>query len=401
MALNELQQKAYDEVINGDSKFVVLLGQAGSGKSYTTSEIIRNWNGSIAITATTNKAAEVLSQMSEQCATTTHRQLGFRLTPIDYKQVLHQVREPKVADLVIVEEISMLPKVLYDELTRLVEEGLIRKVLFLGDPLQLPAVSGGLDINSIEGKVIELKQPMRQDPSKKELMNYLKRLRKAIEDGDEEFDPTPDFEDIEVITSHKEFCKLYNECETNKKILAHRNSIVEKYNKHINGGDTFKKGDEVIIDKPLGNNATNGTIVIVNNVEEDNDKFILEVLTPMGEKYTIYHWKANYKLEEKLEEYKNEDNESAYWNLYEMSFRLKHIYSSTIYKSQGSTYDTVFIDATDLVSSYTAEETYYKKPISYDLFLRLLYVAISRMKSKCYLFLGDKREYKYLLKDNK
>ena len=81
----------------------------------------------------------------------------------------------------------------------------------------------------------------------------------------------------------------------------------------------------------------------------------------------------------------------------------KHIYASTIHKAQGMTLDEVFIDATDVFKQLTRKPTKYNnynRPISIEEFLKLMYVAISRMRYKAHLYVGETRNYKYL-KDKK
>ena len=60
---------------------------------------------------------------------------------------------------------------------------------------------------------------------------------------------------------------------------------------------------------------------------------------------------------------------------------LRSVYASTVHKSQGSTYETVFIDLADIGKNYIASDV-----------ARLLYVATSRASKKvvCYGQLPDR-----------
>ena len=138
--LNEKQQIAYEEVIHGTNPIVILLGQGGTGKTYTTAKIIQDYRGSIAVTATTNRAKQVITNMSGMDASTIHSQMGYTMVRSGREEYLSKVREPITADLVIVEEISMLIKPIFDTLMKELSEGKIKKILFLGDPVQLPPI---------------------------------------------------------------------------------------------------------------------------------------------------------------------------------------------------------------------------------------------------------------------
>lgn len=97
------------------------------------------------------------------------------------------------------------------------------------------------------------------------------------------------------------------------------------------------------------------------------------------------------------------DDPDSYWQVSDQYMHPKHIYASTIHKAQGMTLDEVFIDATDVFKQLTRKPTKYNnynRPISIEEFLKLMYVAISRMRYKAHLYVGETRNYKYL-KDKK
>ena len=102
MTLNKQQQEAYNEILYGTTKIVLLLGKAGTGKTYTVSKAIENYQGTIAVTATTNKAKEVLSSMAKIKAYTTHSFAGFTMVRQGRSQYLAPVRDSRYADLVII-----------------------------------------------------------------------------------------------------------------------------------------------------------------------------------------------------------------------------------------------------------------------------------------------------------
>lgn len=403
MTLNKKQQLAYNEVLKGSEPIVVLTGAGGTGKSFTTGMIIRDFVGEVLITATTNKAKDILATMAKERTFTTQSCMGYSMVKRGYDLVLAQVRDPKQGTLLIVDEVSMLPHKVYKTILEQLESGALTKVLFLGDPIQLPAIGRGVDIKAIEGVHIELTKQLRQTNKDKKLTKFLKHLRKAIETGGT-LDSIDDIPSITVHTEHRSFCEAYNKDLGNKKVVAYRNAVVNKYNEYIhNTEELYNAGDEVVIDKPITYNdcmtlATNGEQVLITKVQRHATLpyYILDVVTNIGGVATITAWDNASSLNAYLEELEKSNNYTEYWDTKNNAFNLKHLYACTVHKTQGSTYDTVYIDATDIYAAYEAKPSKWSAPISYDLFLRLLYVSISRMTTHCHIYYGNARNYKYL-----
>lgn len=393
MILNRKQLEVYNWFISGmpkDTRTVLLKGSAGTGKSTVISQIARNFKGSVLLTATTNKAKNNLANVTGMKAFTTHSALGFLMTRNGTEEYLSDINEAKEADLLIVDEVSMLPNQVYQKILK----SSYKYILFVGDECQLPAV--GIKANVVADREIVLTQQMRQSSEDTNLRRYLEKLRESItENKDYSFKenvPT----NIVLYDSHKEFCKEYLKSTKSKRILAYSNKVVESYNLNINQGIRFSIGDLLVLDKPLGK-AKNGDIVEVTGVGEMSDRYCLSVQLE-EHTYPIFVMKSK-KLEELVLNKALEQSQEMYWHTADQLFHPKHIYASTIHKAQGQTLDEVFIDATDIASQLKRIPTKwnrYNKPISKQEFLKLMYVAISRMKEKAHLFIGNKREYKYL-----
>lgn len=397
MDLNAKQLEAYNTVINGTDKIIAMLGEAGTGKTYTTSKIVKDYQGTIALTATTNKAKEVIANMATTQAYTTHSYMGFTMLRQGKNQYLAQTRSSEEIDLVIIDEVSMLPQVVWNTILSELKRGNIKKVLLLGDPIQLPAVGIGINLKNIDAAVIELTEQMRQDSKNLEIHTYFSGFRKAIENKDYNFNPLDNLPScISVLDNHSEFANSYYNCTTQKKILAYSNSVVDKYNQNINGS-AFMKEDEVIIDKPLAK-CKNGDTVLITSVTEYELYYDLTVLAK-GIPCQVYHFKTKSALTAYLESSKDD---KGYWTRYDLCYNLKHQYACTIHKSQGSTYGTVFIDLTDINAQLNKNPTQhnnYARPISYNTYLRLVYVAMSRMTTSAVLFNGNKRMYNKFKKE--
>lgn len=123
--------------MKSEEKRFVLGGFAGTGKTTLSKEMIRRY-GSVRFCAYTGKAASVL--VDKGCpATTLHSAIytlvgeeeGEPAFDINYDSDLARAR------LVIVDEYSMLNHEIIKDL-----ESIAKKVLYLGDPFQLPPVSG-------------------------------------------------------------------------------------------------------------------------------------------------------------------------------------------------------------------------------------------------------------------
>lgn len=160
--LNAKQQKAF--TLLNTSPFFLLTGGPGSGKSFVAKEIIKAYqetfpNKKIICTAPTGKALSALSKTNTR-AQTLHKLLGIR-EGFDKKE--HQTFI--IADLLIVDECSMIsPKLFNLLLSSLLD---ITQVILIGDPHQLPPVSGAsifydfTNIRTIDQ--IKLTAPMRSD----------------------------------------------------------------------------------------------------------------------------------------------------------------------------------------------------------------------------------------------
>lgn len=120
----------------------VLAGYAGAGKT-TLAKSLSKKIGGIMFLAYTGKAANVLREKGCENVRTIHSAI-YRLEGEDEGEphfTLNLDSDIKNAKLVIIDEYSMLPVELRQDI-----EKLARKVLYLGDPFQLPPVNGECDL---------------------------------------------------------------------------------------------------------------------------------------------------------------------------------------------------------------------------------------------------------------
>jgi len=399
--LNKKQQEAFKAVVNGNEQIVILTGAGGTGKSHTTAEIIKAFKGTVALTATTHKARENISHMAQEEAFTTQSYMGFRMVKQGYEMNLIQtgpIANP--CALLIVDETSMLPKNVYKAIIKNLGNT-IHKVLFLGDDIQLEAVGEGITLDDIPGYHIELTEQMRQKDVHPEVTRYLAELRDLIKQnkGVEDMPLMPkNCDDFVNLTNYRDFAELYVATTGDKKCIAYRNTVVNKMNNYIVGNETYNIGDEVVLDAPIGKKVKNGAVVQIWEVKEDPkfDRENVTVIADDGNQYTLHHWHSKAAFAKEIKKARHIHDEDHFWYLTERNVGMKHRYAVTCYKSQGSSYGTVFIDFTDLWKAHDQAPTQWNNPITFNSFARMVYVALSRMRNKAVVFTGDLRKYQFL-----
>lgn len=126
--------------------FFTLAGYAGTGKSTMIKKVLDFYRYGVVVSAPTHKAKKVIMNMTGKEGQTLHGLLGLRpdvdldnFNPNDPK--FNPIAIPRITDynFVIIDEASMINQELYDliiDKTR----GSRTKVLFMGDPAQIPPV---------------------------------------------------------------------------------------------------------------------------------------------------------------------------------------------------------------------------------------------------------------------
>lgn len=132
----------------------MLNGGPGTGKTQTQvtlTNIVQDYGKRIRLAAPTGKAARRMTELTGMPASTIHRLLEF--SPIE-RTFMRDESNPIEADLVIIDESSMLDLKLADSLFRAI--GPKTHVLMVGDPDQLPPVGCGrvlADLIELQGLV--------------------------------------------------------------------------------------------------------------------------------------------------------------------------------------------------------------------------------------------------------
>jgi len=158
----------------------VLTGGPGTGKTTTLKALIdvaERGGLSVKLCAPTGQAAKRMENAIGREATTIHRMLGYKR---ETKEFNHHRGHPLDAELIVIDESSMLDLWLLHHLLRALKDG--TRLLFVGDVHQLPSVGAGHVLNDIIASdvahVAQLTKTFRQDKGSCIIENA-----KAIKDG--------------------------------------------------------------------------------------------------------------------------------------------------------------------------------------------------------------------------
>lgn len=374
---------------------LVIKGSAGTGKTYLLKSLIDQnvlpaYTG---FTATTNKAANVLRDVIDKEVSTIFSRLN--LIPFDdFNTGKTNLKQTQIAfideDLLIIDEAYMLTKDVLRYLRNAVGEE--TKVIFIGDGYQLPPVFYNESPVSHYDHTLELTKIHRTDSP--DIQQLVLTLRNNVDSL--KFDEIKSIgTDVQVVTS-QDFLHLMVEAfadkETNNKILAWTNNRVIGYNNFINtllnGKSELSVGDHITVNKPVLDKHDNSVLMqvdaatVITGIEQTTldvsgagKMEVLDIIvlrTVHADEVIIA--KDHKKLNRIIKELAKEKNWQAYFKLKNYFNDVRLTYASTVHKSQGSTYDTVFIDVTDIC----------KNTKKLDI-AKLMYVAASRASKKVVL----------------
>lgn len=392
-----------------DEKRFTLSGGAGTGKTTLVNHIIGSMGDynavlevigkkglkDIRVTATTNKAAEVIGSATGQDATTIHGALGLVIEN-DYNTGHTKIRRGSKHtiiehSLIVVDEISLIDTPLLKEIEASTYNC---KFLYIGDRRQL-------------APIYEPISPLFTNPQNIAYLNERMRMRgsPALEALNQQFEDTVDtgiFKPIVEVPGHIEYLDDYGmqqhmktffmAAEPEDRILCYSNNRVLQYNNHLrfekNLTAMFSPGERLVAATAVRNPHLGGSI----NPEQWIT--VLDVDTPAINEVLYTKWKYGVEtyrvdtargsfwqptdythLQRCIKHAAKERNWQAYFFMKECiaDFRMPH--ASTVYKSQGSTYRSVYIDLADIGNCNNADQV-----------ARMLYVAISRAKERVYLY---------------
>lgn len=411
--LNEEQEDAVNALLSfydSDRSFYVVEGSAGVGKTTTVQEFVDRVGGhNVVLTAPTNKATRVLREKNQEqegevahCQTI-HSLLGLVLKSDSRIQRVEPVKEADVGrfKVVVVDEGSMVGEELFGYISEAsLETG--TKFVFMGDTLQLPPVKEEPSrIFSVPEKSV-LRKVERHD---NQILKLALHLRDCVEQGKAPTLHTDRDEEGGVFcVDSRVFAKQLIKGFSSErylarpelmKCLAWTNEVVKGYNEmirdHLYPGHTedFEVGERVTAAKPICDVFDPDAItvptdeegVIVSMEVTQNPifnefkcyKLVIETESyGVATGYVIHpdDLKAYQKKAKQLVD--NAKSKKGTWNAWHQFTKsffhdIRPCYALTTHKSQGSTYETVFVDALNILRNPDRVEG-----------LKCLYVACSR-----------------------
>lgn len=416
LPLNDGQKAAAEgffKFLLGPEKEMGISGPGGVGKTFLMGHMIdeilpRYFNTcqmmgmapeyeAVNMTATTNKAAEVLSLATGRPVDTVHSFMNLKVID-DFSTGKSKVEKTgawKVHNKVIlfVDESSMVD---YD-LEQFVQDGTYQsKIVWIGDHCQLaPVMESRPPVFDKQIPWFHLTQPMRTQVPELQAINQ--QLRDTVETG--EFKPiqiVPGVIDHLNDTEMQHFIQANFKDQTlNSRILAYTNKQVIAFNDYIRDyrrlppewtvGEMLVNNSSIQVGKSKVRIPTEEELEIVSIGDIETMDIVPD--TPFSfRKMTFKNRIGGYYQDVPVAIDKEHQDALLRWfksqKKWERFFFLKNNFpdlrqrdASTVYKAQGSTYDSVFIDLANIATCRNADQV-----------ARQLYVAFSRARHRVFLY---------------
>ena len=394
MQIDPLQISAVRECIKNG--LFILTGGPGTGKTTTINMIIRYFLDQgldIVLAAPTGRAAKRMTETTGYEAATIHRLLGVASIQDDTgNTVIFQknAEEPIEADVIIIDEMSMVDIMLFKALLSAVP--VASRLILVGDASQLPSVGPGTVLSDIcacpSFKAVKLEKIFRQDETSNIVINAHKidrgehiELSSSVKDfiflerddsnvikqtiGLMISDKLPAYVgcgpfDVQVLTPMKK--GALGVYELNRFLQQVLNPASPQKNEYLYGDTLFREGDKVMqtkndyqlewtTDEALSSLARSGSGVF------NGDLGRIRRIDEASRNITILF----------------DDGRVVKYPFSELD-ELDLSYAMTIHKSQGSEYPAVIIPILD--------------PSAPLVYRNLLYTGITRAKS-CVVLLGS------------
>lgn len=418
-----LASEGFFEFLLGPDKEVNISGPGGVGKTFLMGHLIdvimpmyhdtcrlmgiEPLYHSVQMTATTNKAAEVLGQQTGRPTSTVHSFFGLKVVD-DYSTGESKVTKSNQWTvynnlILFIDEASMIDKQLYD----LIQEGTCNcKIVYVGDENQLAPVKEVLSpVYKRAGiPMFELLEPMRT--SVPELQELNAQCRATVQSGKETGIHL--FQPIQIIPGvidwldgpqfEAEIAQHFHEQTADNVILAYTNQRVIDYNTHIRGmrglPEEFTPGEVLISNSAVrfGKHAlaVEDEVTILATDTDTDSHFIADgaqlevryalVENVFGDQFRLPIPVDRGHYAELIKYYRRLKNWTAYYKLRNNYPDLRQRDARTVYKIQGSSVNTVYIDVGNLSTCHNPAQA-----------ARLIYVGVSRARQRV-AFFGDLAE---------
>lgn len=407
ITLRPQQQEAFDRMVSficdPTKQVFVLEGYAGTGKSTLMTHFLAELNNihkaftlinasteapDYALTATTNKAAESLADITGQGVKTIHSFLGLRLHR-DYRTGKSNLVPRLNFDLpenvlIIIDEASFMDWPLIEFVFSRTKNC---KIIFIGDPAQLVPIGYSKSPIFEQGyETVKLTDVQRNSGN---ILQLATNFRQVVETG-QWFQFKPDGNDV-LHVDRTTFNDMIEAEFTrpdwkfkDSRFLSWTNDRAIEYNRYIRslvkGDPDFHTGDYGVVNEFVANYTMKASfktdqVVHIGRVEHHSSCGVDGKLMWLDGVPMFCPNNRRDKARILTEARANSDWYTV--NLVDQWVDLRPVFGQTVNKSQGSTYGKVFIDLDDISGVNNG-----------DTMARLLYVGTSRAKEQV-VFTGD------------
>lgn len=418
VVFNADQMKAkemFDEFMqNPDINEMGLVGPPGRGKSWLINQFIlglhtenrimnhlldESNNVNLALTATSNESANLISETCGISATTIHSLLGLRVmdnyTNGDTYLVKTKNYKYRYGMLVIIDEAGWVNEELLDIIRTTLYDC---KILYVYDHKQLTSVNkknGKVSTCAVHTQVNYTAYLGINERNNNPIGIIGDRFRDSV--GEPYFPHLEEFPGWVEWIDDDEFNRLiqnhFVENQHSAKILAWTNNMVNSYNEYVRDDIyefvEFMPGETVVTNKPILH--PDGSTVLYATDSRITVAKVLEQTSRMGiEGYEFCDVQGNIifvpydigLVNNLIKQAAKEKDWVTYFGLKNGINDLRPMYASTVHKVQGKTNDITIVDLDNIGRNPNAEEV-----------KRLLGVAFSRPRKKLYLYGHLPRKY--------
>ena len=422
ITLTSQQQAALEQLhgfLDSPERIFVLEGYAGTGKTTLLQAFIsqlkdQNDRRAIVLSAFTNKATKVLNQMVSawgldvECLTCCQL-LGLR-PQIDPETGNQDFIPDSDAEnsfgkfaLVVVDECSMVNRNLWELLqTELYAFHLTTQILFVGDSAQLPPINEVASQTFLcNANKAQLTEVVRYGSSIGVLAESVRCNLETYRLPAFQTDLNADKTEGTVVLRQSEWTKQLLRAFTSEngqedsdyvRALAYTNKRVTSLNRQIRSaifgadvcrfvpgerliamGPVFRRKDEILM-------QTSSECWVEEAYEDESSswrvwRLFVETDANLEVDVTVLHESEQQRFQTELRRLAERKQWQDFWQLKQQRFaNLNYSYALTIHKSQGSTFQNVFVDLPNLMGNRNIRERN-----------QLLYVAVTRAAQRLFI----------------
>lgn len=393
----------YQFMMDPQEQVFVLSGYSGCGKSTLVRTLMDRLPGfqkacrlvnpsfkdyEVELTATTNKAAENLAQITGMAVGTVQSFLGLRVSYDPRTNTSDLVPRnnfsPPEGVLLFIDEASQIDKALLSYVfTRTVRS----KIVFIGDPAQLtPIKSSTTPVFSAGFSGAALTQVVRQAAGNP-IVDLSTQFRHTVNTG--KWTPfVPDGHHVRRLNRADFNAEIEAEFTrpgwkyADSKILAYTNKCVVSYNAYVRnlakGDPHFQVMDYAACNSFLQagkNSIKTDQLVQITGIEPDCvHQDVPGNWVTVDYSIKVFHPKSLAEKAARIKQARAAKNYSLVTEIEQSWIDLRGVFAQTINKAQGSTFGSVFIDLDNVGECHNGDQI-----------ARMLYVGVSRARDRVYL----------------